>query len=87
MYEITPYTLEKARAAGLVVLNSRRLHKKIDVYKDGRYLASVGQIGYKDYPTYIKENGIEYADERRRLYHLRHTKRTWNEVLAKYLLW
>ena len=34
MYEITPYTLEKARAAGLVVLNSRRLHKKIDVYKD-----------------------------------------------------
>ena len=87
MYEITPYTLEKARTLGLVVVNSRRPEKKIDVYKDGRFLGAVGQTGYKDYPTYAKERGIEFANERRRLYHLRHTKHTWNELLAKYLLW
>ena len=27
-----------------------------------------------DYPSYIETEGKKYADERRRLYHLRHSK-------------
>jgi hypothetical protein len=46
--------------------------KKIDVYKDGKKVASVGDLKYSDYPTYIISHGREYADERRRLYRIRH---------------
>jgi hypothetical protein len=48
--------------------------KKIDVFKSGKKIASIGAIGYKDYPTYLKTKGKEYADERRRLYKIRHNK-------------
>jgi hypothetical protein len=36
---------------------------------------------------YTKDKGSKYAEERRRLYHLRHTKHTLGEQLALYLLW
>jgi hypothetical protein len=87
MYSITAYTRDKARDAGLVVKPSTRKHKKIDVYKNGVYLESIGDTRYGDYSTYIKEKGQAYADERRRLYRLRHTKDTLGEQLALYLLW
>ena len=47
-------------------------NKKIDVFKSGKKIASIGAIGYKDYPTYLKTKGKEYADERRKLYKMRH---------------
>ena len=47
--------------------------KKIDVYA-GKKLASIGAVGYKDYPTFLKEDGKAIAEERRRLYHIRHKK-------------
>ena len=47
--------------------------KKIDVYA-GKKLASIGSVGYKDYPTFLKEDGKAIAEERRRLYHIRHKK-------------
>jgi Mn-dependent DtxR family transcriptional regulator len=37
-------------------------------------IASVGALGYSDYPTYMKTKGKAYADERRRLYKIRHSK-------------
>jgi len=87
MYEITPYTKARAKQAGLEVKPSTKRGKKIDVYKDGEYLASVGALGYSDYPSYLREAGKQVAEERRRLYHLRHTKDTLPERLASYLLW
>jgi len=87
MYDITPYTKAKAKAMGLQVRPSTRKGKKIDVYRDGDYIDSVGQLNAMDYPHYIKEKGKAYADERRRLYHARHIGNSQGEQLAKKLLW
>lgn len=87
MYVILPYTKEKAKQIGLTVLPSIKKGKKIDVYKNGKLIASIGDTNYKDYPTYLKEDGLDVANERRRLYRLRHTKNTLGEQLALYLLW
>lgn len=87
MYEITEYTYRKAKQMGYTVKPSDKTGKKIDVFKNGQFVHSVGALGYKDYPTYIKEKGQRYADIRRRLYHLRHTGNSLGEVLARNLLW
>ena len=87
MYHITTYTYNRAKEWGLTVKPSTNPKKKLDVYKNGRKVASIGAIGYKDYPTYLKEDGIEHANERRRLYHLRHKQPTIREQLALHLLW
>lgn len=87
MYDILPYTKAKAKAMGLTVKPSTRAGKKIDVFDDGKYLDSVGALGYKDYPHYIKEKGKVYADKRRKLYYARHIGNTQGERLAKGLLW
>jgi hypothetical protein len=73
-YNITNYTKQQAKKLGVVVKKSSVKGKKIDVFKDGKKIASVGAIGYSDYPTYKKTKGKVYADERRRLYKLRHSK-------------
>ena len=40
-------------------------------------IASIGAIGYSDYPTYIRSHGLDYANKRRRLYKIRqNTDRT-----------
>lgn len=87
MYTILPYTKEKAKQLGVTVTPSTTKGKKLDVYKNGKLIASIGAIGYKDYPTYLKEDGQAIANERRRLYRLRHTKNTLGEQLALNLLW
>ena len=58
---------------------SRVKGKKIDVFKAGKKVASVGAIGYNDYPTWMEleskgkvEKGT--ANKRRRLYKIRHKK-------------
>jgi hypothetical protein len=87
MYTITSYTKNRAKQAGLQVMPSKKKGKKIDVFQNGKFLHSIGDIHYKDYPTYLEEEGKEIADERRRLYHLRHTKQSLGEQLSLYLLW
>lgn len=73
MYNVTEYTKKKARSLNVVVKPSKTKGKKLDVFaKDGKKIASVGAIGYNDYPTYIKKKGKQFADERRRLYKKRH---------------
>jgi len=87
MYSITDYTYRKAFLLGVEVKPSTNPKKKLDVFKNGKKIASVGAIAYKDYPHYLKEKGKAFADERRRLYHLRHTQQTEGERLARELLW
>ena len=73
MYKITQYTKNKASDYNVVVKPSKVEGKKIDVFnKKGEKLASIGALGYGDYPTYLKEKGTKYAEERRRLYKIRH---------------
>ena len=74
MYQITDYTLQRAKEFGVNVKPSTNSKKKLDVFRNGEKLASVGAIGYKDFPTYTLERGKAYADERRRLYYIRHRR-------------
>jgi len=87
MYHITEYTLRKAQEWGLQVRPSTNPKKKLDVFKNGKKVASIGAVGYGDFPTFLKEKGKAYAEERRRLYHLRHKQPTLGEQLALHLLW
>lgn len=73
-YLIKQYTKNKAKQLGVEVKPSKVKGKKIDVFKDGKKLVSVGALGYSDYPTYITEKGKEFADKRRTLYKIRHKK-------------
>ena len=52
MYQIKPYTYEKAKEIGVEVRPSTLKNKKIDVYKQGKKIASIGDIRYFDFPTY-----------------------------------
>jgi hypothetical protein len=77
-YKITEYTKEQAKKLGVTVKPSTNKNKKIDVFKGGEKIASVGAIQngvpMGDYPTHIKNSGKEFADERRKLYKKRHEK-------------
>ncbi len=90
-YTITNYTKNKAKNLKVTVKQSTNKKKKIDVFKDGKKIASVGAISYNDYPTYKKLKGKKYADERRRLYKIRHNKyrkkKGTNSYWADQLLW
>lgn len=74
MYKITEYSKEQANKLGVKIKPSQKKNKKIDVFKGDVLVASIGAKGYKDYPTYVKEKGLEYANERRQLYKSRHAK-------------
>ncbi len=87
MYEISKSTNKAAKQYNLDIYPSEKRFKKIYVYRKGEYLASVGDSRYKDYHIYLKENGKAYAEERRRLYHIRHPGDTFKERCAKLLLW
>lgn len=73
-YTILEYTKKKARELNVTVKPSSKKNKKIDVFKNDKKIASIGDINYLDYPNYIKRNGIEYANRRRDLYRQRHKK-------------
>ena len=90
-YTITSYTRKQAEKHGFTVKPSKVKGKKIDVFKNGEKVASVGAIGYGDYPTFIKTKGVEYANKRRKAYKKRHEKnrkkRNTNGWYADKLLW
>ena len=96
MYQITKYSFDRAKKLGVTIKPSTLKNKKIDVFKDGKKVASVGGVKknkeyYLDYPTYIKTEGKEKADARRRLYKIRHNKTRKivgsNSYFADQLLW
>ena len=74
MYIIKDYSFNKAKLLGVTIKPSIKKGKQIDVYKNNDYVASIGAINYNDYPTYIEKKGIDYANQRRILYHQRHKK-------------
>ncbi len=72
-YQIKKYSFNQAKKLNVKIYPSTNPSKKIDIYKDDIFITSIGSISYSDYPTYLELNK-KYADERRRLYHLRHKK-------------
>jgi len=74
MYEITEYSKLQAKKLGVQIKPSTRKGKKLDVFRNNEKVASIGAKGYKDFPTYTKEKGLQYAKERRKLYKERHEK-------------
>jgi hypothetical protein len=76
MYRITDYSKEKAKELNVEIKPSTRKHKKIDVYKNNKLVASIGDKRYmkNDYPNYVKSHGIAYAEKRKSLFNMRHRK-------------
>ena len=73
-YNITKYTYDKAKKFGVEIKHSTNKRKKIDVYKKGKKVCSIGAYGMNDFPTHIQVKGLKYAKTRRRLYRIRHTR-------------
>jgi hypothetical protein len=91
MYTITNYTYSKAKKLGVNVKPSVNKTKKIDVFKKGKKVCSIGAYGMNDFPTYMKTKGNAYANTRRKLYKIRHNRdrKTKNSCgwYADKLLW
>jgi hypothetical protein len=91
-YKIDPYAYKQAKKLGVKIEPSKTKYKKIDIYDyNHQFIMSVGDTRFNDYRIYIKEKGQEYADERRRLYKIRHEKNRHKLGTASYyadqLLW
>ena len=91
MYRIKSRQKRNASKLGLTIKPSKLKGKKIDVFKSGKKIASIGATGYSDYATYIEKKGKKYADERRKLYKIRHNKtrkkKNSNSYYADRILW
>ena len=74
MYRIKKLQYKNAKALGVEIKPSTKKGKKIDVFKNGKKVASIGAKGYNDYATYIEKKGINYANVRKKLYKIRHQK-------------
>lgn len=81
----------KAKKLGITVEPSKLKNKKIDIYKNGVKLFSVGDSRYKDYHLYLKTEGLEKANMRKKLYKIRHSryrnKKGTKSYYADQLLW
>ena len=90
-YDINQYSIDLAKKDEYVIKLSSNRKKKLDVYKDNVKICSIGDSRYKDYPTYIQERGLTFANVRRALYYNRHKKdieiKGSNGWLSSVLLW
>ena len=88
MYQIKDYSYKKAKELNLEIFPSKRKYKKIDVYKNGKYICSIGDIRYLDFPSILAKEGKDVAEKHRRLYYARH--RNDDGIagkLAMHILW
>jgi len=90
MYKIKTYSYNQAEKLGVEIKPSTNPKKKIDVFKNKEKIASIGAIGYKDYPTYLQEDK-KVAEMKRRNYKARHEKdrhiKNTNGYYADKILW
>ena len=73
-YKITNYSRKQSKKLGVVIKHSSNTKKKLDVFKKGKKVCSVGAIEYDNFPTHVLKHGLAYGKTRRRLYRIRHTK-------------
>jgi hypothetical protein len=88
-YKIKDYSYKQAKILDVIIKPSTNKKKKIDVFKNDKKIASIGDINYNDYPTYIENKGLKDANERRKLYKMRHKKDllSQNGFYANKILW
>lgn len=91
MYKIKLRQYKQAKKLGVTIKPSKSKGKKLDVFKNGKQIATIGARGYKDYATYLIERGKTFADNRRKLYKKRHEKdrkvKGSNGYYADKILW
>ena len=87
-YKILPHTFQQAEKLGLHIRPSKYHKYKIDIYDmDRNFLFSGGDRNYMDYAYYLKLYDKEYADERKKLYAIRHQKESIRGKIISFLLW
>jgi len=90
-YKPTKRQLLNAQKLGVMIVPSSNSRKKLDVYRNGKKISEIGATGYLDYDGYIRTEGLKVANERRRLYKLRHEKDRHRKGTAGYyadkILW
>ena len=93
-YVITDYTKARAKELNVKVKPSSKQHKKLDVIKNDKIVASIGDRRYLDYGMYLdmeSNNQIEKgtANKRRQMYKARHGKHVKGSpgYFADQLLW
>ena len=64
-YVITKCSYDKAKELGQVIKERKNKNKKIDVYKDKIFIASIGSSDYMYYPNYVIVYNKTYADVKR----------------------
>jgi len=69
-YKPTKRQLLNAQRLGVTITPSSNVKKKLDVYRNMKKISEIGALGYMDYDSYIRKEGL--ANERRRLYKIRH---------------
>ncbi len=72
-YVIKPYSYKRAEELNVTIKPSNKKNKKIDVYKNNKYICSIGDDNYTDYPTLLLTDH-KLARQRQILYHKRHKK-------------
>ena len=85
-YIIQKEQRQNARRLGVVIVASKDPDKKIDVFQNGIRVASIGAKGMMDFYLYRKAERAGkfprgYANERKRLYKLRHMHNETGESL------
>ena len=77
-YVITQYTLDKIQelnnklnTSDFSIKLSKDPSKKIDVFLKEKKIASIGDINLLDFPSFIQERGIDYANKRREAFYSR----------------
>jgi len=73
MYQITNHTKQRAKELGVTIIPSEYKNKKLDIFKDGEFICSIGDIRYLDFGSYL-EYGKDIADKHRKNYYIRHAK-------------
>lgn len=90
-YSIKPYSYNKAKKLNVTITPSTNPKKKIDVFKNGIKIASIGAIGYGDYPTFLQDYNQDVAEKKRKQYKTRHkhniNNKKGNGFWANELLW
>ena len=101
MYEIKEYTHKRLKKLNdllqtnkITIKPSNTKNKKIDIFINNKKVASVGAIGMKDFPTHIKERGLEFANKRQKAFNNRFKRipnikngKITNMFYSRYFLW
>lgn len=72
-FKIKNYNLQQAKKLNVTIKPSTRAGKKIDVFKNGVKVASIGAKGYLDFASYKEKFGKKVAEEKRKNYQKRHS--------------